>query len=98
MGTPSAGAPGLHAEVFIGAFLSFQRGKGTFAATTSTLVCGASDAVLIDAQHIRSELEGHELQIVEVRQAELAANRWLDGVELVGAVLSAVGVHGRVSI
>ena len=57
MGTPSAGAPGLHAEVFIGAFLSFQRGKGTFAATTSTLVCGASDAVLIDTQHIRSEVQ-----------------------------------------
>ena len=56
MGSPSAGTADLHAEVFIGAFLPFERGKGTFAATTSTLVSGASDAVLIDAQHIRSDV------------------------------------------
>ena len=56
MGSPSAGAADLHAEVFIGAFLPFERGKGTFAATTSTLVSGSSDAVLIDAQHIRSDV------------------------------------------
>jgi glyoxylase-like metal-dependent hydrolase (beta-lactamase superfamily II) len=52
----SAGAADLHAEVFIGPFLPFERGKGTFAATTSTLVFGASEAVLIDAQHIRSDV------------------------------------------
>jgi hypothetical protein len=56
MGSPSAGAADLHAEVFIGAFLPFERGKGTFAVTTSTLASGTSDAVLIDAQHIRSDV------------------------------------------
>ena len=46
----------LRAEVFIGPFLEFERGRGTFAATTSTLICGSSDAVLIDAQHISSDV------------------------------------------
>jgi glyoxylase-like metal-dependent hydrolase (beta-lactamase superfamily II) len=54
--SPPAGAADLRAEVFIGPFLPFERGKGTFAATTSTLVFGASEAVLIDAQHIRSDV------------------------------------------
>jgi glyoxylase-like metal-dependent hydrolase (beta-lactamase superfamily II) len=56
MSSPLAGAANLRAEVFIGPFLPFERGKGTFAATTSTLVFGASEAVLIDAQHIRSDV------------------------------------------
>ena len=55
MVSPSAGAD-LRAEVFIGPFLEFERGRGTFAATTSTLICGSSDAVLIDAQHISSDV------------------------------------------
>ena len=46
----------LRADVFIGPFLPFEQGKGTFAATTSTLVSGKSDAVLIDAQHIRTDV------------------------------------------
>jgi glyoxylase-like metal-dependent hydrolase (beta-lactamase superfamily II) len=46
----------LRAEVFIGPFLEFERGRGTFAATTSTLICGSSDALLIDAQHISSDV------------------------------------------
>jgi glyoxylase-like metal-dependent hydrolase (beta-lactamase superfamily II) len=53
--SPSAGAD-LRAEVFIGPFLEFEQGRGTFAATTSTLICGSSDAVLIDAQHIGSDV------------------------------------------
>jgi glyoxylase-like metal-dependent hydrolase (beta-lactamase superfamily II) len=53
--SPSAGAD-LRAEVFIGRFLEFEQGPGTFAATTSTLICGSSDAVLIDAQHISSDV------------------------------------------
>jgi glyoxylase-like metal-dependent hydrolase (beta-lactamase superfamily II) len=53
---PSAGATDLRAEVFIGPFLPFERGKGTFSATTSTLVSGSSEAVLIDAQHIRTDV------------------------------------------
>jgi glyoxylase-like metal-dependent hydrolase (beta-lactamase superfamily II) len=56
MRSPSGGAADLRAEVFIGPFLPFEQGKGTFAATTSTLVCGSSEAVLIDAQHIRSDV------------------------------------------
>jgi glyoxylase-like metal-dependent hydrolase (beta-lactamase superfamily II) len=50
------GASDLRAEVFIGPFLQFERGRGTFAATTSTLVCGPSEALLIDAQHISSDV------------------------------------------
>jgi glyoxylase-like metal-dependent hydrolase (beta-lactamase superfamily II) len=46
----------LQADVFIGPFLPFEQGAGTFAATTSTLVSGASEAVLIDAQHIRTDV------------------------------------------
>jgi glyoxylase-like metal-dependent hydrolase (beta-lactamase superfamily II) len=42
--------------VFIGPFLPFEQGGGTFAATTSTLVSGKSDAVLVDAQHIRTDV------------------------------------------
>jgi glyoxylase-like metal-dependent hydrolase (beta-lactamase superfamily II) len=56
MGSPSTGAADLRVEVFIGPFLPFEQGRGTFAATTSTLVCGSSDAVLIDAQHIRTDV------------------------------------------
>ncbi len=52
----SAGATDLRAEVFIGPFLPFERGKGTFSATTSTLVSGSSEALLIDAQHIRTDV------------------------------------------
>jgi glyoxylase-like metal-dependent hydrolase (beta-lactamase superfamily II) len=52
----SAGAADLRAEVFVGPFLPFERGKGTFAATTSTFVYGLSEALLIDAQHIRSDV------------------------------------------
>ena len=52
----SSTANKLRTEVFIGPFLPFEQGSGTFAATTSTLVCGSSDAVLIDAQHIRTDV------------------------------------------
>jgi glyoxylase-like metal-dependent hydrolase (beta-lactamase superfamily II) len=44
------------ADVFIGPYLNFEQGSGTFAATTSTLVSGKSDAVLVDAQHIRTDV------------------------------------------
>jgi glyoxylase-like metal-dependent hydrolase (beta-lactamase superfamily II)/phenylpyruvate tautomerase PptA (4-oxalocrotonate tautomerase family) len=53
-----AGAAVLRAEVFISPFLhfDFQRAKGTFSPTTSTLIFGKTQAILIDAQHIRSEV------------------------------------------
>jgi glyoxylase-like metal-dependent hydrolase (beta-lactamase superfamily II) len=56
MSYPSTGAAHLRAEVFIGPFLPFEQGAGTFAATTSTLVTSSSEAVLIDAQHIRADV------------------------------------------
>src|SRR6202007_2290520 len=46
----------LQADVFIGPFLPFEQGGGTFAATTSTLVSGRSEAVLVDGQHIRTDV------------------------------------------
>ncbi len=46
----------LQADVFIGPFLPFEQGPGTFAATTSTLITGSTDAVLIDAQHITADI------------------------------------------
>src|SRR5882724_8461399 len=46
----------LQAGVFIGPFLPFEQGPGTFAATTSTLVSGPSETVLIDALHIRTDV------------------------------------------
>jgi glyoxylase-like metal-dependent hydrolase (beta-lactamase superfamily II) len=56
MNSPSTGTNDLRAEVFIGPFLPFEQGGGTFAATTSTLVTGRSEAVLVDAQHIRTDV------------------------------------------
>ena len=81
---------GLRAEVFIGPFLSFERGGGTFAATTSTLVCGASDAVLIDAQHISADVvalgdliagSGRRLTTIYVTHGH--ADHWYGAGELV---------------
>ena len=86
----SAGAADLRAEVFIGPFLPFERGKGTFAATTSTLVFGASEAVLIDAQHIRSDVTalgdliertGRRLTTIYVTHGH--ADHWYGAGELV---------------
>src|SRR5271168_3102504 len=54
--SPSALGADLQADVFIGPFLPFEQGGGTFAATTSTLVSGRSEAVLVDAQHIRTDV------------------------------------------
>ena len=56
MGSPSSAAD-LRADVFIGPYLHFEHGGGTFSATTSTLVSGKSDAVLIDAQHISTDVD-----------------------------------------
>lgn len=90
MSSPLAGAANLRAEVFIGPFLPFERGKGTFAATTSTLVFGASEAVLIDAQHIRSDVTalgdliertGRRLTTIYVTHGH--ADHWYGAGELV---------------
>jgi glyoxylase-like metal-dependent hydrolase (beta-lactamase superfamily II) len=90
MRSPSGGAADLRAEVFIGPFLPFEQGKGTFAATTSTLVCGSSEAVLIDAQHIRSDVAalgdliertGRRLTIIYATHGH--ADHWYGAGELV---------------
>ena len=87
---PSAGAAGLRAEVFIGPFLPFEQGGGTFAATTSTLVSGSSEAVLIDAQHIRTDVAalgdliertGRRLTTIYVTHGH--ADHWYGAGELV---------------
>jgi glyoxylase-like metal-dependent hydrolase (beta-lactamase superfamily II) len=86
----SAGAADLRAEVFIGPFLPFERGKGTFAATTSTLVYGSSEALLIDAQHIRTDVAalgdliertGRRLTTIYVTHGH--ADHWYGAGELV---------------
>ena len=80
----------LHAEVFIGPFLPFEKGKGTFAATTSTLVSGPSETLLIDAQHIRSDVaalgdvierRGRRLSTIYVTHGH--ADHWYGAGELV---------------
>ena len=86
----SVGAADLRAEVFIGPFLPFERAKGTFAATTSTLVYGSSEALLIDAQHIRTDVAalrdlieqtGRRLTTIYVTHGH--ADHWYGAGELV---------------
>jgi glyoxylase-like metal-dependent hydrolase (beta-lactamase superfamily II) len=86
----SAGAADLRAEVFIGPFLPFERGKGTFAATTSTLVYGSSEALLIDAQHIRTDvaalgdlIEGTGRRLTTIYVTHGHADHWYGAGELV---------------
>jgi glyoxylase-like metal-dependent hydrolase (beta-lactamase superfamily II) len=52
----STGANVLRAQVYCSPYQSFEAGKGTFSPTTSTLIFGSTEAVLIDAQHIRSDV------------------------------------------
>jgi glyoxylase-like metal-dependent hydrolase (beta-lactamase superfamily II) len=52
----SAGASVLHAQVYCSPFQSFEEAKGTFSPTTSTLIFGVTEAVLIDAQNVRSDV------------------------------------------
>src|ERR1700758_2529265 len=88
--SPLAANAGLHSDVFIGPFLPFERGAGTFAATTSTLVTGPSEAVLIDAQHIRTDVaalaefigrRGKRLTTIYVTHGH--ADHWYGAGELV---------------
>ena len=52
----AAGASVLRAQVYSSPFLNFEAAKGTFSPTMPTLVFGSAEAVLIDAQHIRSDV------------------------------------------
>jgi glyoxylase-like metal-dependent hydrolase (beta-lactamase superfamily II) len=88
--SPLAANADLHSDVFIGPFLPFEQGGGTFAATTSTLVSGPSEAVLIDAQHIRSDVaalgdviarRGQRLSTIYVTHGH--ADHWYGAGELV---------------
>jgi len=89
MVSPSTGVD-LRAEVFIGPFLPFEQGRGTFAATTSTLVCGSSDAVLIDAQHISLDvaalgdlIEQTDRRLTTIYITHGHADHWYGAGELV---------------
>jgi len=82
--------PGLRADVFIGPFMSFEQGGGTFSATTSTLVSGPTEAVLIDAQHIREDVtalaefigrSGKKLKTIYVTHGH--ADHWYGAGDLV---------------
>jgi glyoxylase-like metal-dependent hydrolase (beta-lactamase superfamily II) len=55
-GSASAGANVVRARVFTSPFLNFETARGTFSPTTSTLVVGSTEAVLIDAQHMHSDV------------------------------------------
>src|SRR6476469_5647904 len=90
--SPSAPGAHLQADVFIGPFLPFEQGPGTFAATTSTLVSGRSEAVLIDAQHIRTDVAalvefvgraGKRLTTIYVTHGH--ADHWYGAGDLVAA-------------
>jgi glyoxylase-like metal-dependent hydrolase (beta-lactamase superfamily II) len=48
--------PALELKVYIGPTQTFETGWGTFSPTTSTLIMGERDAVLVDAQHIKSDV------------------------------------------
>ena len=89
MVSPSAGAD-LRAEVFIGPFLSFEQRGGTFSPTTSTLVCGSSEAVLIDAQHISTDvaalgdmIEGTGRRLTTIYITHGHADHWYGAGDLV---------------
>jgi glyoxylase-like metal-dependent hydrolase (beta-lactamase superfamily II) len=56
MANPASNAQ-LSAKVFVGRTHGFEDGSGTFSPTTSTLIMGRTDAVLVDAQHIREDIE-----------------------------------------
>jgi glyoxylase-like metal-dependent hydrolase (beta-lactamase superfamily II) len=47
----------LSIKVFVGRTHTFEDGSGTFSPTTSTLIIGRTDAVLVDAQHIREDVQ-----------------------------------------
>jgi glyoxylase-like metal-dependent hydrolase (beta-lactamase superfamily II) len=55
-GSACAGANVVRARVFTSPFLNFETARGTFSPTTSTLVVGSTEAVLIDAQHMHSDV------------------------------------------
>ena len=80
----------LRADVFIGPFLPVEQRKETFAATMSTLVSTSSEALLIDAQHIRSGVaalgnvvarKGQPLSTIYVTNGD--ADRWFGAGQLV---------------
>jgi hypothetical protein len=47
--------PELHARVYTSPFGAFEQIEGSFSPTTSTLLVGRQEAVLIDAQHLKPE-------------------------------------------
>ena len=49
--------PALNLAVYIGPTQTFETGWGSFSPTTSTLISGDKDAILIDAQHIKNDVK-----------------------------------------
>jgi len=54
---PDTKNPPLTIEVFVGPLATIEGGTGTFSPTSSTLICGERDAVLVDAQHLRADIQ-----------------------------------------
>src|SRR2546427_13047581 len=54
--TATGGASGLQALVYTSPMHEFDGGRGTFSPTTSTLIVGQREAVLIDAQFMASDV------------------------------------------
>jgi glyoxylase-like metal-dependent hydrolase (beta-lactamase superfamily II) len=55
---PDAGIAKLKTKVFVSPSLTFENNiSGTFSPTSSTLIIGERDAVLVDAQHLRSDVK-----------------------------------------
>lgn len=49
--------PVLSLSVYIGPTHTFESGWGSFSPTTSTLIMGETDAILVDAQHIKADVK-----------------------------------------
>jgi glyoxylase-like metal-dependent hydrolase (beta-lactamase superfamily II) len=94
-----AGRPRLSAEVFTSPFHRLNERGDTFSPTTSTLVAGSSEAVLIDAQYIRADVialgdlierSGKRLTTIYVTHSH--ADHWFGIGELLRRFPSAVPV------
>jgi glyoxylase-like metal-dependent hydrolase (beta-lactamase superfamily II) len=83
MTTPTATTPTLRAKVFSSPFVPFESAEGTFSPTTSTLFFGATEAVLIDAQHLLSDvaaladiIEKNNRQLTTIYITHAHADHW----------------------
>lgn len=82
--------PELHARVYTSPFGAFEQIEGSFSPTTSTLLVGRQEAVLIDAQHLKPDIDalgdlveetGRELTTIYITHGH--ADHWYGIDELV---------------